>query len=75
MTVLCFIDGFRKVIGAEQGGLRSERDEWEFHNMNFQRAQPQLLEHVKRKVIAVGHMHEQLLFFSFKTNNQVLNPE
>lgn len=41
--------GFRKVIGAEQGGLRSERDEWEFHNTNFQRAEPQLLEHVKRK--------------------------
>ncbi|XP_001639405.3 heat shock factor protein isoform X2 [Nematostella vectensis] len=41
--------GFRKVIGAEQGGLRSDNDVWEFHNPNFQCGQPQLLENVKRK--------------------------
>ena len=45
-----FSDGFRKVIGAEQGGLRSDKDEWEFFNQNFQQRQPELLEHVKRKV-------------------------
>ncbi|XP_068697293.1 heat shock factor protein-like isoform X1 [Montipora capricornis] len=41
--------GFRKVIGAEQGGLRSEKDEWEFFNGNFNRYHPELLENVKRK--------------------------
>ncbi|XP_032220221.2 heat shock factor protein 1 isoform X3 [Nematostella vectensis] len=44
--------GFRKVIGAEQGGLRSDNDVWEFHNPNFQCGQPQLLENVKRKQAA-----------------------
>lgn len=47
----CVSDGFRKVIGAEQGGLRSDNDVWEFHNPNFQCGQPQLLENVKRKVL------------------------
>lgn len=37
------------MIGAEQGGLRSDNDVWEFHNPNFQCGQPQLLENVKRK--------------------------
>jgi len=41
--------GFRKVIGAEQGGLRSEKDEWEFFNGNFNKYHPELLENVKRK--------------------------
>ena len=45
-------DGFRKVIGAEQGGLRSEKDEWEFFNGNFNKYHPELLENVKRKVCA-----------------------
>lgn len=46
---LVLLDGFRKVIGAEQGGLRSEKDEWEFFNGNFNRYHPELLENVKRK--------------------------
>jgi hypothetical protein len=48
----CFIfsDGFRKVVGAEQGGLKAEKDDWQFQNANFIRSQPRLLENVKRKV-------------------------
>ena len=52
---LC-VDGFRKVIGAEQGGLRSEKDEWEFFNGNFNRYHPELLENVKRKVCVLTSM-------------------
>ncbi|KAK3750467.1 hypothetical protein QZH41_006261 [Actinostola sp. cb2023] len=48
--------GFRKVIGAEQGGLRSDNDVWEFHNPSFQCGQPQLLENVKRKDFFGLHM-------------------
>jgi hypothetical protein len=44
------LDGFRKVVGAEQGGLRAEKDDWQFQNANFIRSQPRLLENVKRKV-------------------------
>ena len=43
------LDGFRKVVGAEQGGLRAEKDDWQFQNANFIRSQPRLLENVKRK--------------------------
>lgn len=39
------------MIGAEQGGLRSEKDEWEFFNGSFNKYHPELLENVKRKVI------------------------
>lgn len=53
MALLFFADGFRKVIGAEQGGLRSEKDEWEFFNGNFNKYHPELLENVKRKVCAL----------------------
>ena len=50
IVLYCIVlDGFRKVIGAEQGGLRSEKDEWEFFNGNFNRYHPELLENVKRK--------------------------
>ncbi|CAB3989399.1 heat shock factor 1 isoform X3 [Paramuricea clavata] len=41
--------GFRKVVGAEQGGLKAEKDDWQFQNANFIRSQPRLLENVKRK--------------------------
>lgn len=45
-----FIDGFRKVVGADQGGLKAEKDDWQFQNSNFLRRHPHLLENVKRKV-------------------------
>lgn len=59
-----FTDGFRKVIGAEQGGLRSEKDEWEFFNGNFNKYHPELLENVKRKVCALFKIGECCLIFS-----------
>ena len=60
-----FTDGFRKVIGAEQGGLRSEKDEWEFFNGNFNKYHPELLENVKRKVCALFKVRKHCLFFFF----------
>lgn len=57
-----FTDGFRKVIGAEQGGLRSEKDEWEFFNGNFNKYHPELLENVKRKVCALFKVRKRFFF-------------
>ncbi|XP_061163214.1 heat shock factor protein-like isoform X2 [Saccostrea echinata] len=41
--------GFRKVTNIEQG-LKSEKDDLEFHHPYFQRGQEHLLEHIKRKI-------------------------
>lgn len=45
------LDGFRKVVSIEQGGLlRPERDHVEFQHPSFVRGREQLLERVRRKV-------------------------
>lgn len=45
------LDGFRKVVSIEQGGLlRPERDYVEFQHPSFVRGREQLLERVRRKV-------------------------
>lgn len=45
------LDGFRKVVSIEQGGLlRPERDHVEFQHPSFLRGREQLLERVRRKV-------------------------
>lgn len=45
------LDGFRKVVSLEQGGLlQPERDHVEFQHPSFLRGREQLLERVRRKV-------------------------
>lgn len=46
-------DGFHKVVSADSGGLRLERDEMEFAHQHFLRGQESLLENIKRKVFVV----------------------
>ncbi|XP_046842486.1 heat shock factor protein 1-like isoform X2 [Xenia sp. Carnegie-2017] len=41
--------GFRKIVGTDQGGLKADKEDWQFQNVNFIRSQPRLLENVKRK--------------------------
>ncbi|XP_078338641.1 heat shock factor protein-like isoform X5 [Crassostrea virginica] len=41
--------GFRKVTNIEQG-LKTEKDDLEFHHPYFQKGQEHLLEHIKRKI-------------------------
>lgn len=49
--ILIFLaDGFHKVVSADSGGLRPERDEMEFAHQHFLRGQESLLENIKRKV-------------------------
>ena len=45
-----FLDGFKKVVATDQGGIRPEKDEWEFHHQNFIQGKKEMLELVKRKV-------------------------
>lgn len=48
------LDGFRKVVHIEQGGLvKPERDDTEFQHPFFIRGQEHLLENIKRKVTNV----------------------
>ncbi|XP_045128627.1 heat shock factor protein-like isoform X3 [Portunus trituberculatus] len=42
--------GFHKVVSADSGGLRVERDEMEFAHPHFLRGQENLLENIKRKI-------------------------
>ncbi|XP_050711163.1 heat shock factor protein-like isoform X10 [Eriocheir sinensis] len=42
--------GFHKVVSADSGGLRPERDEMEFAHQHFMRGQESLLENIKRKI-------------------------
>ncbi|KAK3877633.1 hypothetical protein Pcinc_017667 [Petrolisthes cinctipes] len=44
--------GFHKVVSADSGGLRVERDEMEFAHPHFLRGQEELLENIKRKIPA-----------------------
>ena len=64
------LDGFRKVVGAEQGGLRAEKDDWQFQNANFIRSQPRLLENVKRKVQCLTYI---LYYQSFQPSSLSCN--
>ena len=47
---MIIVDGFKKVVAVEQGGLKHEKDEWEFHHPNFLKDNIQMLDLVKRKV-------------------------
>lgn len=42
--------GFKKVISSEHGGIKPDKDEWEFHHPNFLKSRLDLLGLVKRKV-------------------------
>ncbi|XP_070575971.1 heat shock factor protein-like isoform X2 [Ptychodera flava] len=42
--------GFRKMVGIETGGLKSEKDETEFYHPHFVKGQPEQLEQIRRKV-------------------------
>lgn len=49
------VDGFRKVVHIEQGGLvKPEKDDTEFQHPYFIRGQENLLENIKRKVTTVS---------------------
>lgn len=56
------LDGFRKVVSIEQGGLlRPERDHVEFQHPSFVRGREQLLERVRRKVGAAFSNQQPLV--------------
>jgi len=42
--------GFRKLLSKEQGAIKSENPEWEFHHQYFVQGKVDLLENIKRKV-------------------------
>jgi len=46
--------GFRKVISADAGALKGEKEEIEFAHSFFIQGQEHLLEHIKRKVTSAG---------------------
>lgn len=44
------LDGFHKITSIDNGGLKFDKDEMEFSHPCFQKEQPFLLEHIKRKI-------------------------
>lgn len=44
------LDGFHKITSIDNGGLKFDKDEMEFSHPCFQKEQPYLLEHIKRKI-------------------------
>ena len=44
------LDGFRKIVDAQSGSLKHDKDEWEFFHQCFQQNKPELLGEIKRKV-------------------------
>nr|AGN53400.1 heat shock factor 1 [Haliotis diversicolor] len=42
--------GFRKVMSVDQGSLKVEKDDLEFHHVYFQQGHEELMENIKRKV-------------------------
>ncbi|XP_046359925.1 heat shock factor protein 1-like isoform X1 [Haliotis rufescens] len=42
--------GFRKVMSVDQGSLKVEKDDLEFHHAYFQQGHEELMENIKRKV-------------------------
>ena len=44
------LDGFKKLVSTDHGGIKSDNPEWEFHHPYFAREKSELLELVKRKV-------------------------
>ena len=43
-------DGFRKIVDPKTGGLKNEKDQWEFFHPHFSKATPDDLAKIKRKV-------------------------
>lgn len=41
--------GFRKIVDAQSGSLKHDKDEWEFFHQSFQLNKPELLAEIKRK--------------------------
>lgn len=59
------LDGFRKVVHIEQGGLvKPEKDDTEFQHPYFIRGQEHLLENIKRKVtnVSIVCVHDSILY-------------
>ena len=44
------LDGFKKLVSTDHGGIRSENPEWEFYHQYFMQGKVEWLENIKRKV-------------------------
>lgn len=66
-------DGFHKITNIENGGLKFDKDEMEFSHPCFQKDQPYLLEHIKRKIANPKSAVEEKGTMKPETVNKVMN--
>ncbi len=48
--IYIFVDGFRKIVGVDHGGLKIEKDDMEFSHPHFIQGHADQLDQIKRKV-------------------------
>lgn len=73
MTVRHISDGFHKIASIDNGGLKFDKDEMEFSHPCFQRENPYLLEHIKRKIATTKQVPEDKAAIKPEIVNKVMS--
>lgn len=68
-----FADGFHKIASIDNGGLKFDKDEMEFNHPYFQRDNPYLLEHIKRKIATTKQVPEDKAAIKPEIVNKVMS--
>ncbi len=68
-----FTDGFHKIASIDNGGLKFDKDEMEFSHPCFQRDNPYLLEHIKRKIATTKQAPEDKAAIKPELVNKVMS--
>lgn len=66
-------DGFHKIASIDNGGLKFDKDEMEFSHPCFQRDNPYLLEHIKRKIATTKQAPEDKATVKPEIVNKVMS--
>lgn len=73
-SIICSIpDGFHKIASIDNGGLKFDKDEMEFSHPCFQRENPYLLEHIKRKIATTKQAPEDKTAIKPEIVNKVMS--
>lgn len=72
-TQFSILDGFHKIASIDNGGLKFDKDEMEFSHPCFQRDNPYLLEHIKRKIATTKQAPEDKTAIKPELVNKVMS--
>lgn len=71
--ILSIPDGFHKIASIDNGGLKFDKDEMEFSHSCFQRENPFLMEHIKRKIATTKQAPEDKTAIKPEIVNKVMS--